>query len=276
MNKTCTLVFQSASVPGRRYTEYQHSRKPMNVTCKLIMSIKPSIILTFIVVASCHSSADKTTQTKTQLPDTSTTIVDESTEKSSPDTTNGTFVATLKDGKEPTNATINDSTIFNVKKGDRFIYENDSHNAWTADGRFGYIPPEDVVKVDTPYFKFNFSKWNFAKDSEYELAQAATKADVDLNSLIQQIRNKNSDALKTFFNLRDKVDGAAAEEYESDFWAMINIWSDGELAAFTQSLGKTDKKDFASLLLDNEFLSNMTSYYQLYYPKTLKEIKAIE
>lgn len=245
------------------------------VGCKLMTSFKTFTILTFFAFASCQTSADKDDKTVSQSPDT-TKIADEAKPKNQSSSATASFVATLKDGIEEKNATINDSVIFTATKGQLFVYENYSHNAWIADGRFAYIPPNQVVKVDTPYFKFNFSKWNFVKDKDYELMQAAKRIGIDLNSLIKKVRSKNADALETFFNFRNNVDGAAAEEFYYDFWALINAWSDTELSSFVKSLKRTEKKDLASLLFDNMLLTNVISYYQLYYPKTLNEIKTVE
>lgn len=230
--------------------------------------------LTFFAFISCHSSTDKKKQNSLTTADTAKKVA--AVAQHFDDTTTDSFVARLKDGVDKFNATINNSTIFIVTKDQLFVYENNAHNAWIADGRSAYIPPDKIVKVDTPYFKFNFSKWNFVKDKDYELTQAARRTGVDLNSLIKKVRNKDVAALKTFFNLRDAVDGAAAEEFFYDFWALINLWSDTQLSAFAKSLTATDKKEFTNLLLDNAPISNVTTYYQLYYPKTLTEIKLTE
>jgi hypothetical protein len=92
-------------------------------------------------------------------------------------------VTTLKERIEEAIATVNNSIIFKATKGQSFIYENHSHNAWIADGRSTYIPPEQILKLDTRYFKFNFSKWDFVKDKDYELTQAAPKTGINLNSV---------------------------------------------------------------------------------------------
>jgi hypothetical protein len=239
------------------------------------MKPKIFIVLTIFAFASCQLSSDQNNQPNSPTSDTTKTF--SLTKPSNQNyTTTGTFVAKLKDGIEETNAIVNDSTIFKAKKGQLFVYENYSHNAWIADGRSAFIPPEQIVKADTPYFKFNFSKWSFVKDSDYKLTQAGRRAGVDLNDLLQKARKKNSEALRTFIKLHDKVDGAASEEFYYDFWAMINIWTDSELSAFAKSLNKADKKEFAGLLFDTGPLSNVINYYQLYYPMTLREIKAAE
>lgn len=192
-----------------------------------------------------------------------------------PDTTTS-FIATLKDGIDEANATINDRIIFKATKGQLFLYENNSENAWIADGRSGYIPADQIVKVDTPYFKFNFSKWGFIKDKGYELAIAAKRKRINLNSLIQKIRLKEQKALKKFLYLQNGIDGAAAEEYDYDFWALINLWTDNELKKFIGSLTLTDALEFGNILITRAPFDNMTKYYERYYPKTLDKIKILQ
>jgi len=63
----------------------------------------------------------------------------------------------LKPGVDNVNAIINDSIMFVATKGQLILYWNYPQTALIADGRFGYIPPELLVRVDTQCFKFNFS-----------------------------------------------------------------------------------------------------------------------
>lgn len=170
---------------------------------------------------------------------------------------------------------MNDSTIFVATNGLLFIYENYSQNAWIADGRSAYIPPDQVIKVDIPYFKFNFSKWDFIKSQDYELVIAAKRKNIDLNSLIQKIRLKNKSALKEFLHLQDVIDGASAEEYYYDFWALVNLWTDEELKDFITSLNIQDGLEFGYILVNRAPLGKGIEYYQRYYPKTLEKIKSL-
>ena len=189
------------------------------------------------------------------------------------DTSSNVFVATLKDGFDSVNAKINGNTMFVATKGQLLLYWNDPHTAFVADGRFGYIPPEQLIRLDTPYFKFNFSKRKFTYDKDNELHQAAQRTDADLNALVKRIRSKDENALLQFFKLRDVVDGASAEEFPDVFWSLINLWTDEELSSFTSTLKGIEKKDFCSLLIESSYCNPYT-YYKLYYPLTLKEIEA--
>ena len=191
----------------------------------------------------------------------------------STDTSSNVFVAMLKPGLDNVNAIINDNTMFVATKGQLILYWDYSHTALIEDGRFGYIPPEQLKRVDTPYFKFNFSKRQFIYDKDYELYQSAQRTGADLNSLTKRIQNKDNNALLQFFKLREVVDGAAAEEFPNDFWALINLWTDKELSTFVTALKGSEKKDFCSLLIESSYCDPY-KYYKLYYPLTLKQIEA--
>lgn len=233
---------------------------------------KTIIVSSFLTLVACSNSNDKEKQRFTNV-DTTKPKTATVTKKDTIST--DTYVAKLKDGIEKVDATINDRTIFIATKGLLFIYENYSYNAWIADGRSAYIPPDQVVKVDTPYFKFNFSKWGFVKSNDYELLIAAKRKKVDLNSLIQKIRRKDKSALKEFLHLQDVIDGAAAEEYYYDFWALTNLWTDNELQDFITSLNLQDGLEFGDILINRAPLGKGTEYYRSYYPKTFEKIKTL-
>ena len=236
-------------------------------------TFKVIIISTFSTLVSCSNSVDKEKQSI--LVNADTTKLKTATVTNNDTISTDTYVARLKDGIEKADATINDSTIFVAPKGLLFIYENYSQNAWIADGRSAYIPLDQVIKVDTPYFKFNFSKWNFIKSQDYELVIAAKRKNIDLNSLIQKIRRKDKNALKEFLHLQDVIDGAAAEEYYYDFWALVNLWTDKELKDFITSLNIQDGLEFGDILINRTPLGKGTEYYHRYYPKTFEKIKTL-
>jgi hypothetical protein len=237
-------------------------------------TLKIFTILIIFALVSCQSSSGTAEKTISRAVDTTKPFV-EAKPKNSSDTSFASYLATLKNGIEKINATINDSTIFTATKGQLFIYENYSENAWIADGRSAYIPRDQIVKVDTPYFKFNFSKWDFIKDKDYELAIAAKRKSIELNSLIHKIRLKDPKALREFLHLENGIDGAAAEEYYYDFWAFINLWNDDELRNFISSLSLPDALEFSDILINRTPFGNITEYYQRYYPKTLNKIKTL-
>ncbi len=168
-------------------------------------------------------------------------------------TSSNVFVAMLKPGLDNVKATINDSTMFVATKGQLILYWNDPHTAFIADGRFGYIPTDQLVRINKPLFKFTFSKRKFTYDKDYELCQSAERTGADLNFLVKRIQSKDNKALLQFFKLQDVVDGASAEEFPDDFWALINLWTDKELSSFILTLNKTDKIAFCKLLIESSY-----------------------
>jgi hypothetical protein len=193
----------------------------------------------------------------------------------SPDTSSIVFVAILKPGLDNVKATINDSTVFITRQGQLILYWNNPQLAFIADGRNGCIPPELLIKVDTPYFKFNFSRGQFSYPSDNELNKAFKEAGTDLNALAKQIQDGNRNALLQFFMFRNDFDGAAREEFPLEFWALINFWTDKELSSFILTLDKSDKKEFCELLIESCYC-NPYPYYRLYYPLTFKQLELIK
>jgi len=191
----------------------------------------------------------------------------------SSDNSMNVFVAMLKPGLENAKAIVNNRTMFVATKGQLILYRNYPHTALIADGRFGYIPPELLVKVDTPCFKFNFSKRKFIFDNDYDLYQSLRETGADLNDLVKRIQHKEKNALLQFFKLRNIVDGASAEELPDLFWALINLWTDKDLSTFIATLKGSEKKDFCTLLIEASYYDPY-EYYKLYYPLTLKQIEA--
>ena len=186
------------------------------------------------------------------------------------------FIATLRHGIEKVNATINDSTMFVATNGQLFLYDNESQGAWIADGRFGYIPKENVVRLDTTYFKFDFSAHKFVYDASDDLSIGAKREGIDLNSLVKQIQNKNNKALQRYYDLKGTLDGAAAEAFYYELWALINLWSDDEFVNFIESLSSVEKIHFSNTLLVRMPIPDIIAYFRLYYPKTLAKIIALK
>jgi hypothetical protein len=177
------------------------------------------------------------------------------------------FVAMLKPGLDNVNVTRGNEVAFVARKGQLILY---SGNGWgvVADGRDGLINPNVLVRVDTPCFKFNFSKLPFKFERDFELCQAAASVGLDLNSLLKQIKRKNAKAMLQFFRLKNVVDGAAAEMFPGLFWEVINLWSDKELSKFISSLDDIEEREFTDLLFECSIV-NPWVYYELYYPQTL-------
>jgi hypothetical protein len=182
-----------------------------------------------------------------------------------------TYIATINPKYNIVEATINDSVMFVAKSGELFLYWSYSHNAVLKNGKFGYIPPEKVIKVDTIPFKFQFDAKSVHFDENYELYQTAKENNINLNKVFSDIIRKDQKAMFRLLTLNDKVDGASAEEYLSDFWKAINFWSDDELSNFILKLNKKEQITFSALLMSSSYLEPKL-YYKIYYPKTLQII----
>ena len=183
------------------------------------------------------------------------------------------FMVTLIEGLDSMNATINGEVIFVARRGDNMLYWGYSHTAILPDGRAGYISPAHLEAVDVQCFKFNFSAHSFTYEKNNELLEVASRKGIDLNELVQRIRKKDREALLMFFELRYSVDGAAWEIYQGEFWRIIHLWNDEEIADFISTLTIDDKVDFCSKLVDTSYF-DPDKYYSLHFPKTWKLIEA--
>lgn len=230
-----------------------------------------TVTFLFIVLISCLTKSEYTANSPILVESNNQNGPNKLCQIESADSLSNVFVVKLKPGLDSVKATIDDSTIFVATEGQLLLYWNETHSACIADGRFGYIPSDQLMRVDTPCFKFNFSKQNIKYEKDYELYQTAQRAGYDLNVLINRILNKEDKALLQFFRLRDLVDGASAEEYPVIFWVLINFWSDKELSSFISNLNHSEKKTFCELLLESSYCSPF-EYYSIHYPLTMEQI----
>jgi hypothetical protein len=202
-------------------------------------------------------------------------LIGDSKLKCNPESLEHTYLAMLRPYLNKRNAIINDQIIYTAKAGQLILYNDYAHNAWIENGSFGYIPPEDLVKVDTFYFRFDFSKKDFKLDSENELFIATKRQGLDINQLTNDVIKKDSKALNNLFLLRDTFDGAAAEIYPHHFWSLLMTWDDKNIADFIANLKIKEKKQFLDYIIDSYVtfpIEKPLIYYELYYPKTFELI----
>ncbi len=195
--------------------------------------------------------------------------------KCNPASLENTYLAILRPDLNQKEAIINDQTIFTAKAGQLILYNDYAHTAWIENGAFGYIPPEDLVKVDTFYFRFDFSKKDFKLDSENELFIATRRQGLEINNLTNDVIKKDSKALYNLFLLHDTFDGAAAEIYPHYFWSLLMTWNDKNIADFITSLKVKERKQFLDYIIDSYVtfpIEKPLIYYELYYPKTFELI----
>jgi hypothetical protein len=187
-----------------------------------------------------------------------------------------TYLAMLRPEIKLKEATINDQEVYTAQAGQLILYNDYAHTAWIADGRYGYIPPEDLVKIDTFYFRFDFSKKDFQLDSKNDLFEINKKRGIDINKITDSVLNIDLDALYNLFLLRNSFDGASAEIFPHHFWSLLMTWNDKNIADFITNLKVKDKKQFVEYITDNDVtfpIERPLIYYELYYPKTFELIK---
>lgn len=188
-----------------------------------------------------------------------------------PESLQHTYLAVLRPDLNQKEATVNDQHIYTAKAGQLILYNDYAHTAWIADGRVGYIPPDDLVKVDTFYFRFDFSKKEFQLDLENDLLETTKKRGIDINKITNAILGMDSVALYDLFLLRDSFDGASAEIFPYHFWSLLMTWNDQSIADFLIDLKIKDRKHFVDYIIDNKVtfpIEKPLIYYELYYPKT--------
>jgi len=195
--------------------------------------------------------------------------------KCNPASLENTYLAILRHDLNQKDAIINDQTIFTAKAGQLILYNDYANTAWIENGDFGYIPPEDLVKVDTFYFRFNFSKKDFKLDTKNDLFESTKKRGIDINKITSSIINMDSNALYDLFLLKDSFDGASAEIFPQHFWSLLMTWNDKNIADFITNLKVKDKKQFVDYITDSYVtfpIEKPLIYYELYYPKTYELI----
>jgi hypothetical protein len=195
--------------------------------------------------------------------------------KINPANLKNTYLAILRPEIKQKEATINNKIAFTATSGQLILYNNYAQTAWIADGRYGYIPPDDLIKVDTFYFKFDFSKKDFTLNSENELLIATKKQGVDIIKITNNVIKNNSNALYDLFLLRDSFDGAAAEKFPNHMWSLLMTWNDKSIADFIINLKVKDRKNFVDYIIDSNVtfpIEKPLIYYELFYPKTFELI----
>jgi len=202
-------------------------------------------------------------------------LIGDSKLKCNPANLEHTYLAILRPDLNQKEVTINDQIIYTAKAGQLILYNDYTHTAWVDNGSFGYIPSNDLVKVDTFYFRFDFSKRDFILDYENELFIATKRQGFDINQITNNVIEKDSKALNNLFFLRIKFDGAAAEIYPHHFWSLLMTWKDKSIADFIINLKAKDRKQFVHYIIDSFVtfpIEKPLIYYNLYYPKTFELI----
>ncbi len=173
---------------------------------------------------------------------------------------------------------LNNTVVGIIKSTDSFIYDQEGHTAYLQNGKSGYISPEKIEKINMPYFKFLYSIDDFKVNNDDLLFEHFAKKGNDLKKLLESIILKKDEfAIRTFFQLKNSMDGEAAECYSYLFWKIINFWSDDELFNFLDKQVIEFKKEFCNYMIMPYVtwpIVDYKQYYKLYFPKTWQIIKS--
>ena len=175
----------------------------------------------------------------------------------------------------------NDSTLFTLLPDQKFLYILKKEYAYLINGMTIGIPENYVMKIDTSYFKFEYTRENLlSRNYWYELDKCAEIWHLDsINTLLKKIfaidLKQDNEGIKEFYKfilLGELSYGAAAEIYYQFFWEVINVLTDDELSQYLQII------HFKYLSLKYLFFNNCLFmheinrelYFQKFYPKSYK------
>jgi hypothetical protein len=187
------------------------------------------------------------------------------------------FIMKLKPGIPKAEATINDTETFTLKAGEPVLFDSETGMAYNADGRFGKLNFSQLRKLDTAYFKMNYSRMNFLLRKGDPLFDYAASQKTNINKLFMRVRVREKGAFTELFNMGDTLEDAdAGDQFESYFWALLNTWPDKDLAAWLNTVSADARKNFSDYIPngDNTYpVENPDQYLKLYYPESWKIIE---
>ena len=186
-------------------------------------------------------------------------------------------MAELKDQIEESKALINNSVSFYIYPHQKFLYDSKNHLAWLSDGRFGYIPKEEVCELKKEeIFKFNFFANSFLINDNDEIIRYSKNINIDYKYLIISAANHNEKSLKSLFETRQLLNKELQTVHDSLFWRIFNNWSDMTLVKFIEKNSILFINDFADYLfytVKSDPILDKRLYIKSHYPLTFKFLK---
>jgi len=186
-------------------------------------------------------------------------------------------MAQLKDKIEESKALINNSVSFYIYPHQKFLYDSINQLAWLSDGRFGYIPKEEILELKKEeIFKFNFFANSFIINDNDEIIIYSKNINIDYKYLIISAANHNEKSLKSLFETRQLLKEELKTIHDSLFWRIFNNWTDIALSKFLDKNSTIFINDFAEYLLHtvkSDPIIDKKSYIKFYYPLTFKLLK---
>jgi len=184
------------------------------------------------------------------------------------------------DGKEITTT---------VKPGERFIAAppyDASEQAWRVYLKSGITGRIDRDRLrllpDEPLMKLNYSAskqvWHKAKSKQVtendEAAWEAKQHGVNYYDILLRASEGDLNAMARFDSLAEFMDGAAAESYEPEWWALFHVMGDENFARYLRSRPEKIEgyKDTFNITGSDAFdpISKPKPYIKQNFPKTYK------
>jgi len=197
--------------------------------------------------------------------------------------------ATMATIKGEGNYTVSGSTecggeaTSTIKAGERFIAITNPEKDWAVylgSGVHGTIPRNRIrVLPDEPLAKLNFAgckeEWRKRpskrnKNEPDDTADAAESHGVaNYYKTLVQISDGDTKAFAQFSSLTPFMDGAAAEGYFSDQWALLHVAGDDTFAKLLSRQSSKVRKEYATSIPAYTLpISNPKPYIKRHFPKT--------
>ena len=169
-----------------------------------------------------------------------------------------------------------------LKAGEHFLVER-YPNGWVVhlkSGCNGFIekadlqllPNEPLMKLNYDREKKRWQKLQSAPDSEMnDTVSSAEDRGVNYFKTLVQASDGNMKAMARFFSLLPFMDGAAAEGYYPDQWALLHLAGDETFAKFLRGQPATLRGKIRQTFTtpdDTDPISKPKPYLKQYFPKT--------
>jgi hypothetical protein len=191
-------------------------------------------------------------------------------------------MATLADGQGPVEIFYYEEAVATVKAGEHFLVkpELNGWNVYLKSGFDGYsdkvqlhlLPDEPLMKLNYAERKKRWQKRQSTSDSELgDTASSAKDRGINYFKTLVQASDGNMKAMARFFSLLPFMDGAAAEGYYPDQWALLHLAGDETFAKFLRHQPATLRGKIRETFTtpdDTDPISKPKPYLKQYFPKT--------
>ena len=193
-------------------------------------------------------------------------------------------MATLADGQGPVEIFYDGKVVGTVKAGEHFLVKPvlNYWDVYLKSGLDGYIdkiqlhllPDEPLMKLNYAGRKKRWQKRQSGPDSKLgDTASSADDRGVNYFKTLVQASDGNMKAMARFFSLLPFMDGAAAEGYYPDQWALLHLAGDETFAKFLRHQPATLRGKIRQTFItpdDTDPISKPKPYLKQYFPKSYK------